>query len=55
MTQEIEQKGEMWQQNGHRIRRCDSSTGHTLRDVALCDDEATAKRLFEAIAHQLVD
>lgn len=41
--------GGHWQRSGHRIQRCDSSTGHTVLNVALCDDERTADLIMRAL------
>lgn len=40
---------EKWQRNGHKIQRIGSSTGHVLRDVALCDCEETAEVIIRAL------
>ena len=44
---------EHWQREGHRIQRCDASTGHTVTDVAFCNSEETAKRILQAIKTDL--
>lgn len=38
-----------WQRDGHRIQRCDATTGHFVRDVALCDSAETAEFIMQAI------
>lgn len=38
-----------WQREGHILQRCDASTGHTVRNVALCDSEETAETILRAI------
>ncbi len=40
---------EFWQKDGHRIQRCDSTTGNSVQDVALCKDENTAQQIINAL------
>lgn len=42
-----------WQRNGHRIQRCDATTGHFVKDVALCDSAETAEFIIDAIRAQM--
>ena len=38
-----------YHRNGHRIERCDATTGHVVRAVALCDTEDSAEEIYTAI------
>ena len=46
-----------YQVDGHRFQKIGASTGHTVRDVALCDTAKTASDLLDTrtALQQLVD
>ena len=39
-----------WSTSGHAVRRCDATTGHSVRDVAFCDTASRAVGIVTAIA-----